>query len=150
MSLHFPPRVLSAPSVPPSVPPPPLDLTEPRERERETAFPPTVALLARVCLECSWRRQGGDSQPEKLQPRKPRGPFICAWMSPSTCTFPPHLTPLVSRDSGIKKRREKKNNGGREKNRERIKVRCGFCPLSHQRPRHPPSTRPQPTQLVNK
>lgn len=47
--------------------------------------------------------------------------------------------------AGKKRKKEKKNREGKK-----IKVRCGFCPLSHQRPCQPPSTRPQPTQLVNK
>lgn len=143
LSLHFPPRVLSAPSVPP----PPLDLTEP-ERARQLFFP-----LSHFWPECVWSAaggdKGGDSQPEKLQPRKPRGPFYL-WLD---VTISVHL-PSSPRTSRLPRRRDKKE--GRKKitggggNRERIKVRCGFCPLSHQRPCHPPSTRPQPTQLVNK
>lgn len=53
-------------------------------------------------------------------------PFICSWMSPSTRTFTPHLTRLVSRDSRMKRKREKNNTG--KKNQERIKVQCSFCP----------------------
>lgn len=154
MSLHFPPRVLSAPSVAPTLPPaplppfppPPLDLTELRERGRaRRLFLPLSHFLAGVCLECSWRRQGGRQSARKAAASPAAGPFyLCSDVTVNVhLPSSPHASRLPrQREEKKEKKREINNRDRGEKNRERIKVPRGFCPLSHPRQRHPPCTPP--------